>query len=574
MQETSEWSGKNILLISVSNDGMRLAENISESLTQLGSNVRHLSTRNGESKNSVREMIENNLQWSDAFIFIMALGGTVRYLDLIERNKVIDPAVICIDDQGNFVIPVLSGHFGGANKLAESVSTMIGSTCVITSSSDSKGLVSIEEVARKLICSIANPSCTIKVNSDIVNGKGLTIRNVSGKRSIMLNKLGFNTGDDSNVVITNGAVDENERNVCYLVPMDISLGIGYRSGVSQDEITSFVKEFLRRHDLGIEDVDAISSGKNDGEAESASHNLGVAFKKIEREKIEGLNEKRLSSISYKARESLDIPGMSEPCALLSLDPGSTLLFRREPFEKKVTIAAAARKHFSNEGKIYMIGVGPGDQDFLTEKAIKLISYADVVAGYSKPLDTVSRYIRGKPVVKLTWKEQRKGVEEIIKLYQEGRKIAFLFTGDSCFSEAELISRFAVKAENIEIVPGISSVQVTSARSKFPLEICPVISLHITGDIEQRLQYIKQALTEHGCAIVLPRPYDMMPKVVCNYLIEKGLNPELPVRVYEKLTMEDETVTDSTLKELPEREYSDLTTMVIGHSPIPLDYIIY
>lgn len=193
-----------------------------------------------------------------------------------------------------------------------------------------------------------------------------------------------------------------------------------------------------------------------------------------------------------------------------------------------------------------------------------------MAGYSTPLSVVKPLLRNKYVITVRWKEQATSISEVKRLFREGgHKISFLFTGDSCFSEGELISRFLDEVDRYEVIPGISSVQVASAKSMFPLEVCSVISFHVTGGpLNQRKESLRSVLEKGGCALVLPpRPYDFMPREVSRYLVESGIPPDLPVRIMENLTRGDERITDCTIGSVPDRQYSDLCIMALGRSPL-------
>ena len=83
---------------------------------------------------------ENLLFDGEAIVFIGALGICVRKILPLVNDKHTDPAVVCVDSTGKFVIPVLSGHVGGANELARKIARITGGTAVITTQSDNTGL--------------------------------------------------------------------------------------------------------------------------------------------------------------------------------------------------------------------------------------------------------------------------------------------------------------------------------------------------------------------------------------------------------------------------------------------------
>ena len=85
----------------------------------------------------------------EAVVFIGALGICVRKILPMVNDKYTDPAVICIDSTGRYVIPVLSGHVGGANELSRQIAKVIGAEAVVTTQSDNTGLWALDTLAKR-----------------------------------------------------------------------------------------------------------------------------------------------------------------------------------------------------------------------------------------------------------------------------------------------------------------------------------------------------------------------------------------------------------------------------------------
>lgn len=97
---------------------------------------------------------ERMFQEMDAILFIGACGIAVRSIAPYVKSKKTDPAVLCMDEQGKFVISLLSGHIGGANELTEEVAAVTGAVPVITTATDVNHKFAVDVFAVKNYCEI------------------------------------------------------------------------------------------------------------------------------------------------------------------------------------------------------------------------------------------------------------------------------------------------------------------------------------------------------------------------------------------------------------------------------------
>ena len=114
----------------------------------------------------------------DAVAAVMAVGIVVRCLAPLMVSKHTDPAIVVVDDLGKYVISLLSGHIGGANKLARIIANGIEAVPVITTATELLGKKCVEEIAEEHDLSIVNSETLVLVNSAIVNEKRVLIATV------------------------------------------------------------------------------------------------------------------------------------------------------------------------------------------------------------------------------------------------------------------------------------------------------------------------------------------------------------------------------------------------------------
>ncbi len=214
------------------------------------------------------------------------------------------------------------------------------------------------------------------------------------------------------------------------------------------------------------------------------------------------------------------------------------------------------------GNVYVVGVGPGSPEYVTEKAKHVIQNSDIIIGYKHSLDVISNLLDGKDVRPITLKTQEQVYADVVK--NLGNKTCSItFTGDPDFSESEIVDRLIEIFGDVEIIPGISSIQVAASKSKVPIDKSVLITFHITGDIEKEKEMLLQAIRNNRNVIMLPRPWDFMPQQVAQFLKENSIDISgLNVDIYEFLTLYNERVSKSRLGDIKDRDYSDLCVMVI------------
>ena len=229
------------------------------------------------------------------------------------------------------------------------------------------------------------------------------------------------------------------------------------------------------------------------------------------------------------------------------------------------------------GKIFAVGVGPGSQNYITEMVRKIIVDADVIVGHKYTLDIISNLIQDKKVHVITMEDQEKTYQQIKKELEDG-VLVVPFTGDVNFSESEVVDRLIEIFGEVEIVPGISSIQVAASKAKIPLDKSKVITMHVTTSIEEKKLELQKAIIDGQNIILIPRPWPsdsqrhFMPSEVAFYLKKNGFDTsKILVHVFESLTNGKEQTFSGSVQELEGKEFSDLSVMVISQTK-PESYV--
>ena len=229
------------------------------------------------------------------------------------------------------------------------------------------------------------------------------------------------------------------------------------------------------------------------------------------------------------------------------------------------------------GKVFAVGVGPGSQNYITEIVRKTIVSADIIVGHKYTLDIISSLIQDKKIHIITMEDQEKTYQQI-KKELGGGILVVPFTGDVNFSESEVVDRLIEVFGEVEIIPGISSVQVAASKAKIPLDKSKVITMHVTTSIEEKKIELQKAMLDGFNIILIPRPWPkdpkkhFMPSEVAIYLKKNGFDTSnIPVCVFESLTNGREQTFAGSMQELEGKEFSDLSVLVISQTK-PESYI--
>ncbi len=225
------------------------------------------------------------------------------------------------------------------------------------------------------------------------------------------------------------------------------------------------------------------------------------------------------------------------------------------------------------GKVFAVGVGPGSSKYVTEIVKEIIQNCDIVIGYKYTLKTIENLIEGKEIYEITMKDQEESYQKILPKLGN-RKLVIPFTGDVNFSESEVVDRLIEIFGDVEIIPGISSIQVAASRAKVPLDKSKVITMHVTTKIEDKKLELQKALIDGFSVILVPRPWPkqpdkhFMPSEIAVYLRENNFDTaKMKVHVFEAITTENETSFVGTVKDLERKEFSDLSVMVFNQTSL-------
>jgi cobalt-precorrin-7 (C5)-methyltransferase len=229
-------------------------------------------------------------------------------------------------------------------------------------------------------------------------------------------------------------------------------------------------------------------------------------------------------------------------------------------------ASEPEPDFGSDAVVHAVGVGPGNPEFLTPRGERAIREADVVVGFETVVDFVADHTDAD-LLTCGYRDEGETLAAFAERVAAGERGTAVLMGDPNHSGYQFLGKVerAVEAP-VRVVPGISSLQVAASRARTPMEETEFVTLHKSGDLTDDLARLRDAVGERHL-LVLPRPFDLMPGDVAADLLEAGAAPDLRALVLERLTHDDEELTQTTLGDLAEHAgeetpFSDLSVLAV------------
>ena len=330
-----------LAIVSVSDNGRKLALDIKEQLDNDSTIIRvDLFHKN------VKKYLKIAFHEYDAVVAIMASGILIRSIAPYIESKTTDPAVLNIDDNGNFVISTLSGHLGGANKLTNKIASLIDATPVITTSSDINNRLGIDVLANDLYLSIDRPKEILFFNKAILEGEKITMT-LKKEKSYLTDYLERNTLEMNVSIDYSGSVDDDEIKVhldgheMILKEKRLVVGIGCRRGKECEKIYEGFDTSIKELGIDKSRVNQLASAeikKDEKGILELSEKLDIPVSFVELDKLK-LFESRDIQKSEFVKSKFGIYGVCEPSALIMAGFDSKLIYKKTSYDG-VTIAIA------------------------------------------------------------------------------------------------------------------------------------------------------------------------------------------------------------------------------------------
>lgn len=283
------------------------------------------------------DVISRLWQEYTVLIFVMASGIVIRQIAPLIERKDRDPAVLVLDEEGKFVIPLLSGHLGGANAWAQQISEQIGALPVITTATDVRGMVAPDEYARRYGWKVEPIHHLPMVNRLLLDQKLLKVWIGLPSLTKHINTwlkdshylfLSENDNEKANIIIDAFPNSNINEDCLYLIPPILSVGVGCRRGVSREIILERIRIAVEQLGASLKAISGIYSidlKSNEAGLIEVANYLRVPFQTFRADELQSVNLQEQLSRSNFVREKIGVDGVCEAASLLGAQRGRLVL---------------------------------------------------------------------------------------------------------------------------------------------------------------------------------------------------------------------------------------------------------
>lgn len=338
-------------IIAFSDAGYRLAARMAALLGEEGADAS--AERSGPAL-SAAQWTQRYFQKDACLVYVGACGIAVRSIAPFLKSKLEDPAVLVADEGGRFVIPVLSGHLGGANRDAERIAGLLHAQAVLTTGTDVRRRFAVDVWAQSQGLQILEPHRIVNVSSRVLNDrKGISVFSVwpvrgdrpAGVEAVLhpgdgQERAGGSLCREQADVVIDVRVRPEEK-ALHLVPRALALGIGCRKDISEEAVEQCWREFSARYgfpDAALQIAVSIDVKKNEQGILRFCSSHGIPFQTFHRDQLNAV----LGPFSGSdfVRRTVGTDNVCERSAAAVCGMNSDCIIARKFSRNGVTMAAA------------------------------------------------------------------------------------------------------------------------------------------------------------------------------------------------------------------------------------------
>jgi len=275
---------------------------------------------------SLKEWTQKAFSDGDALIFVGAVGIAVRAISDFIKSKERDPAVIVCDELGKYVIPILSGHIGGANNIAERIGNEISAETIITTATDINGLWAVDSWAVKKNFKIYNVKNIKYISSALLEGKYIGLYSDIDINENLPKEILIGNTDTKYGIVISPYIKNIYKYTLNLIPKCVSIGVGTKKNVDENAVIEFFKKVFREKNIdmySVCDVATINIKKNEKAILKFCQYMNLKIKYFSAEELNNVDGEFSKSLFVKKITGTD--NVCERAAVLSSNFGKLII---------------------------------------------------------------------------------------------------------------------------------------------------------------------------------------------------------------------------------------------------------
>ncbi len=548
-----------------------------------------------------------------AFVFALAAGAVVRLIAPLLQHKSIDPAVVVVDEAGQFAVSLCGGHQGGGDRLTQQIALQLGATSVLTGASAALGLPAIDLLGAPLGWTRGTGDWT-GVSAAIVRGEAVEVMQDAGS-TLWQQQFDWvdsaqrkQEAEDSLHIVGRQLhpsslqppaariwISMTQRRFAEAAspsplpkvqwhPRVLWVGVGCERGTAEAAIEAAIEGVFQAQHLAQGAIAGIAS------IDLKADEVGLlAVCQSRHLSLQTFTAEQLKSVpvpnpSPVVEQEVGTPSVAEAAALLAAGEAGVLLAHKQVYKPEgqagavtVAVAIVPVEYTGRTGKLWLVGTGPGQLQQMTVAAQTAIAGADVVIGYSLYVDLVKPLLRPEQIIEASpITQERQRAQRAIELAQWGLTVAVISSGDcGIYGMGGLVfeglrdRNWDGKTPEVQVFPGVSALQSAASRVGAPLmhDFCAISLSDLLTPwslIEKRL--VAAAAADFVVALYNPKSQNRVEQIaIAQRIFLEHRHPDNPVALVRSAYRDDERITLTTLATFLECEVDMLTVVLIGNS---------
>jgi len=515
---------------------------------------------------------------------VCASGILIRAVAPLLADKVTEPPVVSVSDDGSVVVPLLGGH-RGANRLASEIAAELKVVAAVTTAGDVALGVALDEPPSGW--TLGTPDLAKETMAELLSGKSAMVAGDEAAKAIWLEGLAKDTAEEDQVLIE-ASMQPARAGVMTFHPKRATLGVGCSRNCPPEELASLVAEMMTEAELAagaLHSINTVDLKADELAILELSQTLGAPLRLFTAAELEAQTS-RVETPSDIVFAEVGTHSVAEAGAL-SQSSESVLWFGKRKTANATCAIGLASQPLTEmkgtaRGRLSIVGIGPGQASWRTPEVSRLVAEAEELVGYGLYIDLLGPLAVGKQRSDFPLGGEEDRCRYALEQAALGKNVALVCSGDAgIYAMGALVfelmdrgpdqSGVTDAARRVEVVcsPGVSALQGAAARAGAPLghDFCAISLSDLLTPREDIVKRLKAA-AEGDFVIAFYNPVSMRRRTLlaeARDILLQHRPADTPVMLASSLGRPEEHVRYRRLADLEVDEVDMLTVVLVGSS---------